>query len=85
MLYYETEQNRDGDMMVIHDGYGRYMCGDLVLGEPSLETAEDGSPEDWEVPAPTVTVDGHGLHPLIPYYNLPDRVVGRLRQRILFP
>lgn len=84
MLYYETEQNRDGDMMVIHDGYGRYMCGDLVLGEPSLETAEDGSPEDWEVPAPTVTVDGHGLHPLIPYYNLPDRVVGRLRQRILF-
>ena len=82
MLYCETDERQDGSMIVVHDAYGRYMCGDLVLGQPILPEGADT--EGWEAPAPTVTVDGHPLSPLVRYFRLSDRTAGALRQRVLF-
>lgn len=87
MLYYETEETKSGEMLVVQDRMGssyRYMCGDLVLVEPTLEGCTD-TEEGWSMPAPSVTVDGHSLHPLFKYYALPVKVAEHLHQKVLFP
>lgn len=82
LLYCETEYKKSGEMIAVRDKYGRYMCGDLVLAEPSV--IEGADTKGWTLPEPTVTVDGHALSPLIKYYDKTDDVVGVLRQRMLF-
>ena len=81
MLYCEQELAEDGTPLVRQDQYGRYMCGDYVLAEPSLP---EGVAEDWKLPAPLAVTDGHRLSPLVRFYEIPASVAAVLRQRVLF-
>lgn len=82
LLYCETDERQDGSLIVVHDSFGRYMCGDYVLGTPRLPEGEDG--DGWVAPAPSVMADGHGLSPLVKYFRLSDKTAGALRQQVLF-
>ena len=55
---------------------GVYADGDLVYAE--IRNADPYLTE------PTVTVDGHTLHPLLKYYRIPREAMEAIRQRILF-
>ena len=81
MLYCEQELAEDGTPLVRQDQYGRYMCGDYVLAEPSLP---EGAARDWKLPAPLAVTDGHRLSPLVRFYEIPASVAAVLRQRVLF-
>lgn len=81
MLYCEQELAEDGTPLVRQDQYGRYMCGDYVLAEPSLPENAAG---DWKLPAPLAVTDGHRLSPLVRFYEIPASVAAVLRQRVLF-
>ena len=81
MLYCEQELAEDGTPLVRQDQYGRYMCGDYVLAEPSLP---EGVAGDWKLPAPLAVIDGHRLSPLVRFYEIPASVAAGLRQRVLF-
>ena len=81
MLYCEQELAEDGTPLVRQDQYGRYMCGDYVLAEPSLP---EGAAGDWKLPAPLAVTDGHRLSPLVRFYEIPASVAAVLRQRVLF-
>lgn len=82
MLYYELERKENGELWIVHDEYGRYMCGDLVLCEASLPEGVDT--QGWEMPAPVAERHGHKLIPLIKFYKTPDAVAEKLVQRVLF-
>lgn len=82
ILYCETELDEDGAPLVRHDEYGRYMCGDLVLAEPSLP--EGAATADWTLPEPLTVADGHRLSPLVRFYEIPASIATVLRQRVLF-
>lgn len=82
MLYYEIERKENGELWIVHDEYGRYMCGDLVLCEASLPEGVDT--QGWEMPAPVAERHGHKLIPLVKFYKTPDSVASQLVQKILF-
>ena len=81
-FYYEVERRENGELFVIKDELGRYMCGDLLLAEIIVPEGVDLG--DWEIPAPVAVVDGHKLTPLLKFYTLPEKVVRVIRQRVLF-
>ena len=83
MLWYETDEDEAGHLVVTRDEYGRYMSGDLLLGEPSIDSAL-AERTGWKLPEAAAEADGHKLTPLIKYYNLPFDISVNLRQRILF-
>lgn len=82
MFYYELEYKENGELWVVRDEYGRYMCGDLVLAEVSL--SEDVDTQGWEMPAPVAERHGHKLTPLIKFYQTPDHIAAKLKQKIIF-
>lgn len=82
LLYYEIERKENGQLWIVHDEFGRYMCGDLVLCEAYLP--EDADTQGWEMPKPVAERHGHKLIPLVKFYKTPDSVTTKLRQRILF-
>lgn len=82
MLYYEIERKENGQLWIVHDEFGRYMCGDLVLCEASLPEGVDT--QGWEMPAPVAERHGHKLIPLVKFYKTPDSVATQLKQRIIF-
>lgn len=81
-FYYEIERRENGELFVLKDAMGRYMCGDLLLAEIIIPEGVDL--EGWEAPVPVAEVDGHRLTPLLKYYTLPDHVARVIRQRVLF-
>ncbi len=82
MLYYEIERKENGDLWIVHDEFGRYMCGDLVLCEASLPEGIDT--QGWELPAPVAERHGHKLIPLIKFYKTPDSVATHIKQKVIF-
>lgn len=83
MLWYETDEDGEGNLIPTRDGQGRYMSGDILLCEPTVDpavTAEAG----WQLPAAPTEADGHRLLPLIKYYKTPDAVATALRQKVVF-
>jgi hypothetical protein len=72
MLYYEIERKENNQLWIVHDEYGRYMCGDLVLCELSLPENVDTT--GWVMPEPVAERHGHRLVPLVKYYKTPDSV-----------
>ena len=82
MLYYELERKENGELWIVHDEFGRYMCGDLVLCEASLPEGVDT--QGWEMPAPVAERHGHKLIPLVKFYKTPDSVASQLVQKIIF-
>ncbi len=83
ILWYETDEDADGRLIPTRDAKGRYMSGDILLGEPVLDPAA-AAEAGWCLPESAVEADGHRLLPLIKYYKTPDAVAGVLRQKILF-
>ena len=83
LLWYETDEDEAGSLIPTKDAYGRYVSGDLLLAEASIDPAVAESAA-WTLPTPATEADGHKLLPLIKYYNLPDAVAVALRQRIVF-
>ena len=83
MLWYETDEDAAGRLIPTKDATGRYMSGDLLLAEPSIDPAV-AEKADWTLPEAAAEADGHKLLPLIKYYNLPDAVAGALKQKIVF-
>ncbi len=55
---------------------GTYADGDILYAEISNA--------DGYLTAPTVTVDGHKLHPLLKYYKIPKESMEAIRQRVIF-
>lgn len=86
ILWYEIDEDASGRLIATRDADGRYMSGDLLLGEPSLDSAVAASAglAGWKLPGGAIEADGHHLLPLIKYYKTPDAVVAALRQKILF-
>ncbi len=82
MLWYETDEDEAGNLIPTLDEQGRYMSGDLLLAEPSIDPAVAAEAK-WQLPA-GVEKDGHRLLPLIKYYKTPDAVTNVLRQKVLF-
>ena len=83
MLWYETDEDEDGHLIPTKDAFGRYMSGDILLCEPSIDPAVEAE-TGWKLPEGVTEADGHKLQPLIKYYNLPDAVAGALKQKIVF-
>ena len=83
-LWYETNEDDAGNLIATRDGYGRYMSGDVLLAEPSIDPAVEAQ-TGWYLPDGKAVADGHHLQPLIKYYNTPYDVSVHLRQRVLFP
>ena len=83
MLWYETDEDEDGNLIPTRDEKGRYVSGDLLLCEPSLDPAV-AEKTDWKLPKAATVADGHKLLPLIKYYKTPDAVAVALRQKIVF-
>ncbi len=83
LLWYETDEDTSGRLIPTRDRMGRYMSGDLLLGETSVDSAAI-SDIDWKIPDVAVEIDGHRLLPLIKFYKTPDTAAGSLRQKILF-
>ena len=83
ILWYETDEDETGALIPTKDGYGRYMSGDILLGEPAIDPTievENG----WKLPETVTEADGHRLLPLIKYYKTPDAVAIALRQKVIF-
>ncbi len=83
LLWYETDEREDGTLIATRDRMGRYMSGDLLLCEPTVDPAVCDAVA-WQLPTETVEEDGHKLLPLIKYYRTPDAVARALKQKILF-
>ncbi len=83
ILWYETDEDAEGRLLATRDACGRYMSGDLLLGEPTLDAAV-AEATGWHLPEDVTLQDGHRLLPLIKYYKNPDAVTAVLRQKILF-
>lgn len=83
ILWYETDEDENGNLIPTRDGQGRYMSGDLLLCEPTLDPAV-AQQAGWTLPSPTSLADGHRLLPLIKYYKTPDAVACALRQKVVF-
>ncbi len=83
ILWYETDEDEAGRLIATRDHSGRYLSGDLLLAEPTLDpsVAADAA---WQLPTEATEADGHRLLPLVKYYKTPDAVVLALRQKILF-
>ncbi len=82
LFAYETDEDEAGHLIATRDRTGRYMSGDILLGEPSWDPAADMGA--WKLPTDVTEADGHRLLPLIKYYKTPDAIAGVLRQKILF-
>ena len=83
VLWYETDEDADGRLIPTRDACGRYMSGDLLLAEPTLDPAVEAA-TGWKLPAALTEADGHKLLPLIKYYKTPDDVAVALRQKVVF-
>ena len=83
MLWYETDEDEAGNLIPSRDPQGRYMSGDILLAEPTLDPAQEGK-TGWRLPEAVTESDGHKLLPLIKYYKTPDAVAIALRQKIVF-
>ena len=83
MLWYETDEDGEGNLIPTKDGYGRYMSGDILLCEPAIDPAVERD-SGWKLPEAVTEADGHRLLPLIKYYKTPDAVAVALRQKIVF-
>ena len=83
LLWYETDEDGQGDLIPTRDEYGRYMSGDILLAEPTLDPAVEAE-SGWKLPEAATVADGHKLLPLIKYYKTPDAVAIALRQKIVF-
>ncbi len=80
---YETDEDAEGNLIATRDVRGCYMSGDLLLGEPEIDSAV-AADAAWRLPEGATAIDGHRLLPLIKYYKAPDAVAVALRQKILF-
>ena len=83
LLWYETDEDGQGNLIPTRDEYGRYMSGDILLAEPTLDPAVEAE-SGWKLPEAVTEADGHKLLPLIKYYKTPDAVAVALRQKIVF-
>ena len=83
LLWYETDEDGQGNLIPTRDEYGRYMSGDILLAEPTLDPAVERD-SGWKFPEAVTEADGHKLLPLIKYYKTPDAVAVALRQKIVF-
>ena len=83
LLWYETDEDGHGHLIPTRDEYGRYMSGDILLAEPTLDPAVEAE-SGWKLPEAATVADGHKLLPLIKYYKTPDAVAIALRQKIVF-
>ena len=83
VLWYETDEDEQGNLIPTRDSHGRYMSGDLLLVEPTIDPAVERD-SGWKLPEMVTEADGHKLLPLIKYYKTPDAVAVALRQKIVF-
>ena len=83
LLWYETDEDGEGNLIPTRDEYGRYMSGDILLAEPTLDPAVEAE-SGWKLPDAVTVADGHKLLPLIKYYKTPDAVAIVLRQKVVF-
>lgn len=83
VLWYETDEDEQGNLIPTRDSHGRYMSGDLLLAEPAIDSAVEAE-SGWKLPETVTEADGHKLLPLIKYYKTPDAVAIALRQKIVF-
>lgn len=83
ILWYETDEDEAGNLIPTKDACGRYLSGDILLGEPNLDPAVEAE-TGWRLPKATTAADGHKLLPLIKYYKTPDAVAIALRQKVVF-
>ncbi len=83
LLWYATDEDGDGKLIPTHDEHGRYVSGDILLCEPSIDPAVERD-SGWKLPEAATVADGHKLLPLIKYYKTPDAVAVALRQKIVF-
>ena len=83
VLWYETDEDEQGNLIPTRDSHGRYMSGDILLCEPAIDSAVEAE-SGWKLPHAVTEADGHKLLPLIKYYKTPDAVAVALRQKIVF-
>lgn len=83
VLWYETDEDETGRLIPTRDKQGRYVSGDILLGEPSIDPSVERD-SGWKLPEAVTEADGHKLLPLIKYYKTPDAVATALRQKIVF-
>ena len=83
VLWYETDEDEQGNLIPTKDACGRYMSGDILLCEPAIDPAVERD-NGWKLPEAITEADGHKLLPLIKYYKTPDAVAVALRQKIVF-
>jgi hypothetical protein len=83
MLWYETDEDGEGNLIPTRDTFGRYMSGDILLCEPAIDPAVERE-SGWKLPEANAVADGHKLLPLIKYYKTPDAVATALRQKVVF-
>ena len=83
MLWYETDEDGEGNLIPTKDACGRYRSGDILLCEPAIDPAVEAQ-SGWKLPEAVTIADGHKLLPLIKYYKTPDAVAVALRQKIVF-
>ena len=83
ILWYETDEDGQGKLIPKKDKQGRYMSGDILLAEPTVDPAVEAE-SGWKLPETVTEADGHKLLPLIKYYKTPDAVTAVLRQKIVF-
>ena len=83
LLWYATDEDGDGKLIPTHDEHGRYVSGDILLCEPSIDPSVEIE-SGWKLPEAATVADGHKLLPLIKYYKTPDAVAVALRQKIVF-
>ena len=83
LLWYATDEDGDGKLIPTHDEHGRYVSGDILLCEPSIDPSVERD-SGWKLPEAATVADGHKLLPLIKYYKTPDAVAVALRQKIVF-
>ena len=83
VLWYETDEDEQGNLIPTRDSHGRYMSGDILLCEPAIDPAVEAE-SGWKLPHAVTETDGHKLLPLIKYYKTPDAVAVALRQKIVF-
>lgn len=83
LLWYATDEDVDGKLIPTRDEHGRYVSGDILLCEPSIDPSVERD-SGWKLPEAATVADGHKLLPLIKYYKTPDAVAVALRQKIVF-
>ena len=83
LLWYATDEDGNGKLIPTRDEHGRYVSGDILLCEPSIDPFVERD-SGWKLPEAATVADGHKLLPLIKYYKTPDAVAIALRQKIVF-